>query len=65
MRVLVDTSGSVAKAVVQKTSGHESMDNAAIAAAGKSTYKPAMLDGKKVRLWVVYEIKFMLQAKKP
>ena len=63
VRVLVDTTGAIAKAVVQKTSGHKEMDDAALTAASKSIFKPALSGGAKVRLWVSYEIKFQLKQK--
>ena len=63
VQVLVDTSGSVGQARVMKTSGHKSLDDSAIAAALKSTFEAAKADGKKVRVWVAYEIKFLLKNK--
>lgn len=67
IKALVDKSGTVVKALVDKTSGVKSLDDAAQVAALKFTYKPALAKGKKVSVWVTYEVKFALKSdqKKP
>lgn len=64
LQVLVDTTGLVPLAKVRVSSGHKMLDDSAVEAALKTVWKPAELDGKKVRLWVTYEVKFKLGDKK-
>ena len=53
-----------ADARILKESGNEfRFDEAALDAAKKTTWKPAVQDGKKVAVWVSYQIKFQLRAK--
>ena len=58
VKVLVDTEGLVKKAMVQKTSGYEQLDKAALKAAYECKYKPADYEGKKVAAWVTYKVTF-------
>jgi bla regulator protein BlaR1 len=52
LRFLIDTDGSVADALVAKSSGDASLDEAARAAIAKCHFKPAIADGKPARAWV-------------
>ena len=63
VKVLIDKAGNVADAKIRKTSGHEFFDRAVLAATKKTTWKPAEQDGKKVAVWVSYQIKFQLSEK--
>jgi TonB family protein len=52
LRFLVDTDGSVAEALVAKSSGDASLDEAARVAIAKCRFTPAMANGKPARAWV-------------
>lgn len=52
LRFLVDTDGSVAEALVAKSSGDTSLDEAARVAIAKCRFTPAMANGKPARAWV-------------
>lgn len=58
VRVLVDEEGNVVRAIVGKTSGVVSLDESAIRAALKCKYKPAIQNGRPIRVWVVYKYEF-------
>jgi TonB family protein len=60
VKTLVDTKGEPAKVLISKSSGQESLDKAARAAAMKSRFKPAVQDAKPVAVWVTYKISFVL-----
>ena len=60
VRALVSSTGKVAKAEVAKSSGIEAFDKAAIEAAYKCTYKPAVQEGEKVSVWITYKVHFSL-----
>jgi TonB family protein len=62
VQVLVDKAGNAADVRINKTSGHEFFDRSALDAAKKTTWKPAVQDGRKVAVWVKYEIVFQLKA---
>lgn len=64
VKALIDTSGSVVKAMVLKTSGHKCFDDSALDATRQTVWKPATLDGKPTPIWVSYEIRFKLGDKK-
>jgi D-alanyl-D-alanine endopeptidase (penicillin-binding protein 7) len=51
LRFLIDTDGSVADALVAKSSGDRALDEAARVAIAKCHFKPAMADGKPTRAW--------------
>ncbi len=63
VKALVDTAGAVVEALVFKASGNALLDQAAVESALKCKYQPALSNGQKVRIWIVYEIKFKLQKK--
>lgn len=52
LRFLIDTDGSVADALVAKSSGDRSLDEAARAAIAMCRFTPAFADGKPARAWV-------------
>jgi protein TonB len=60
VKALVTKDGSVADAVVYKTSGIPSLDESAVASAYKYKYKPAIQNGRPVAMWVAYKIEFEL-----
>jgi protein TonB len=60
VKALVTKDGSVADAVVYKSSGIPSLDEAAVKAALKYKYKPAIQNGRPVAMWVAYPVNFVL-----
>jgi len=58
--VLVLKDGRVDSAMVEKTSGTASLDNAAVQAAYKNRFKPGLRDGCPVASWVTYKVDFAL-----
>jgi TonB family protein len=61
IEVLVDQKGNVRKALVYRPSGTKvGFEEAALKAAYKCRYKPAMQNGTPVAIWVVYEVDFSL-----
>ncbi len=64
IQALVDSTGTVRKAKVAKSSGVKSLDSAAVAAAPKCRYKPAVAHGRPVAVWVTYKVTFALDSKK-
>ena len=64
LQALVDVDGSVVKARVAKTSGHELLDSAALESAYLYKYTPATNDGKPVATWVGYHLSFRLDNQK-
>lgn len=60
IKALIDKSGTVVDAKVSKTCGTELLDKAALAAAYKCKYKPAVQKGKPVAVWVTYKVEFKL-----
>ncbi len=60
VQALVDKHGKVRKAQVQKSSGHEILDDTAVKAAYGCEYKPAIQDGKPVAVWITYKVSFTL-----
>ncbi len=57
LKLFVDTTGNVTKTEVIQ-SLREDCDKAAIEAARKCKFKPALSDGKPVRVWISYPVKF-------
>lgn len=60
VKVLVDKNGNAKKTVILK-SENEILNNAAMEAAKKSTFTPAMQKGKPIAVWVVLPYKFTLK----
>jgi protein TonB len=61
IKALVGSDGTVKDAVVYKTSGTPSLDEAALAAAPKCKFKPAIQNGRPVAMWVTYKVNFELE----
>jgi TonB family protein len=61
VKALVGSDGTVKDAVVYKSSGTPSLDDAAIAAAPRCKFKPAIQNGRPVAMWVTYKVEFILQ----
>ena len=60
VKALVDEEGQVRKAILGKTSGVNSLDEAAVKAAYKCRYKPGIQNGRPVKVWVTYKVEFEL-----
>jgi TonB family protein len=61
VQILIDTTGSVVRADVAKSSGIKPLDDAAVEAAQQWTFTPAIAPGnKKVRVWVMQAFTFKL-----
>jgi len=60
IKALVGSDGTVKDAVVYKTSGTPSLDEAALSAAPKCKFKPAIQNGRPVAMWVTYKVDFIL-----
>lgn len=59
----VEIDGTVSGQKVTSSSGSPLLDAAALAAAGKYRFKPAVQDGKPVTVWVSFAVDFALEAK--
>jgi len=60
VEALVDVDGSVADARILKPSGNASLDQAAVDAAMRAKFSPAMQRDKPVRVWVSIPFRFTL-----
>jgi protein TonB len=60
VKALVDEEGNVIKAIVGKSSGVASLDEAAVNAAYKNKFKPGIQNNRPVKVWVTYEMEFVL-----
>jgi protein TonB len=61
VKALVDKDGNVKKAMVLKSSGSRAgFDEAAVKAAYKCKFKPAIQNHKPVAVWVSYSVEFVL-----
>lgn len=60
VKALVDKDGSVRQAQVAKSSGTASLDEAAVEAAYKNKFKPAIQNGRPVAIWVTYKVEFKI-----
>ncbi|RKX29354.1 MAG: hypothetical protein DRP47_02005 [Candidatus Zixiibacteriota bacterium] len=60
VKALVDESGNVRRAIVGKSSGTTSLDEAAVEAAYKYKYKPGIQNGRPIKCWVSYKVDFVL-----
>ncbi len=62
VKVLVDLEGRVGKAIIAKASGtNAGFEEAAIEAAMKNRYRPAIQNGRPVAVWVSYKVVFDLE----
>lgn len=61
LNVLVDWQGIVSEVRIKTTSGHSSLDKAALAAVRRWRFIPATIDGNPVDMWVDVPIDFRLQ----
>ncbi len=60
VKALVDEAGKVLKAIVARSSGTVSLDEAAVKAAYKNKFTPGIQEGKPVKAWVTYPVEFSL-----
>jgi len=61
VRAHVTESGDVDDATVSKSSGHQELDDAAVAAVKRTKFEPGTRDGKPVATWVRVPVTFSLQ----
>jgi len=62
VKALVDKDGNVRDAMILRSSGSKAgFDDAAIEAAYKCKYKPAIQNGRPVAVWVSYQVEFVLE----
>ena len=62
IKALVDIDGYVKDALVMKSSGSKAgFDEAALAAAFKNRYRPAVYQNKPIPVWVTYRVEFVLE----
>jgi protein TonB len=62
VRVLIDKDGKPQKAQVVKSTGIEAFEESAIDAVMKSSYSPAIQNGRPVKCWMTIPIKFSLNS---
>ena len=61
LRVLVDESGAILQVGVEQSSGHRSLDQAALRHVKREwRFRPAVVDGRAVRAWAIVPIEFSL-----
>ena len=60
LRVLVTEQGTVDKVEITTSSGHSDMDRAAVDAAKRTRFRPAIRNGERVAMWINYPIQFAL-----
>jgi protein TonB len=60
VNVLLDEQGNVIDAIIAKSSGTKSLDDAALQAAPKNKFKPGIQNGRPVKCWVTYPVEFKL-----
>mgnify|MGYP006279310069 CR=1 FL=1 len=60
VKALVDSSGTVRRVMVGKSSGYACLDNAALEVAWNNRFKPAIHNGHSVAVWVTYKVEFNL-----
>jgi len=62
VRALVDKEGKVRNAIIQKASGTKAgFEEAALEAAFKNRYRPAIQNGRPIAVWVSYRVVFELK----
>lgn len=62
IKALVGKDGSVLDAVVYKSSGTASLDEAALEVAKDNVFRPAIQNGRPVTVWVAYRVNFDLEG---
>ena len=62
IKALVDKNGNSVQALVAKTSNYENLDNAALDAATKNRFKPAIQNGRPIAVWITYKVEFLISA---
>lgn len=62
VKALVNKDGKVVRAMVAKSSGTQSLDEAAVAAASDNVFKPGIQNGRPVNVWVSYKVEFTLDG---
>lgn len=62
LHVLVNTKGAVSELKIKQSSGHASLDAAALAAVKNWLFTPATEDGRAVSMWVDVPIEFRLKS---
>jgi len=60
VKALVDKEGNVRRAMVGKSSGTASLDEAAVETAYKNKFRPGIQNGRPVNCWVTYRVSFEL-----
>ncbi len=60
LRVLVQADGRVGNLSIDRSSGHEVLDRAAVDSVKEWTFLPAQKGGKRVESWVLLPVKFKL-----
>jgi len=60
INALVLRDGTVKEAAVYKSSGTAALDEAAVKAAYKNRFKPAIQNGRPVACWVAYKMEFVI-----
>ncbi len=60
IKLLIGSDGEILDAVVYESSGHETLDNAALENARKCVYEPAIARGQPITTWVSYSVDFVL-----
>lgn len=60
VKALVDKEGNVRNAMVGKSSGTASLDDAAVKAAYNNKFRPGIQNGRPVNVWVTYKVTFNL-----
>ena len=64
LRILVTEKGTVGEVEIAQSSGFPSMDKAAVRAAKRTRFRPAIKDGRRVSMWINYPIQFALAKKR-
>jgi protein TonB len=62
LKIRIDEKGAVAKVVVEKSSGHAILDEAAKSGVARWRFHPALKDGAPVPAWIRRTIRFRLNA---
>ena len=57
----IDETGRVARAEINRPSGHEALDQAALSVAREMTFEPARNGDEVVPVWVALDVKFEVQ----